>query len=109
VLLRGHLPGTRRRIGKVEMYEQGRFFTFTGDHVAAQWATRMRNEYAALDTSYRKYPLGQLVGRYMRAISFEGKAENTRLSYSPSCACSCSSSATWRRSSLWAWISCTSS
>jgi integrase len=50
---------------------------------AAQWAARMRDEYAALDKSYRQYPLGQLVGRYMRAISFEGKAENTRISYEP--------------------------
>jgi hypothetical protein len=43
----------------------------------------MRAEYAQMDKSYRKYPLGQLVGRYMRAIQFEDKAENTRLSYEP--------------------------
>ncbi|WP_121820069.1 phage NrS-1 polymerase family protein [Halostella salina] len=34
VLLRGTLPGERNRRGGVEIYEDARFFTVTGDHVA---------------------------------------------------------------------------
>jgi integrase len=51
--------------------------------IEAPWAAMMRQELAQMDKSYRKYPLGQLVGRFMRAIQFEGKAENTRISYEP--------------------------
>jgi primase-polymerase (primpol)-like protein len=34
IILRGTLPGTRRRTGKVEMYQDGRYFCITGCHVA---------------------------------------------------------------------------
>jgi primase-polymerase (primpol)-like protein len=33
VILRGRLPGSRRRRGKVELNDQGRFFCMTGEHV----------------------------------------------------------------------------
>jgi hypothetical protein len=45
----------------------------------AQWAERMREDDATLDKTYRKYPLGELVGRFMRAIASEDKAENTKI------------------------------
>lgn len=34
VILRGELPPGRNRSGKIEMYDSGRFFTVTGDHVS---------------------------------------------------------------------------
>lgn len=34
VLLRGELPAGSRRKGRVEMYDRGRYFTVTGEHVA---------------------------------------------------------------------------
>ncbi len=34
VITRGHLPPGRRRKGDLEMYDSGRFFTVTGDHMA---------------------------------------------------------------------------
>ena len=34
ILLRGTLPPGRRRIGSIEMYSEGRYFTVTGRHVA---------------------------------------------------------------------------
>lgn len=33
------------------------------------------------DKSYRAYPLGQVVGQYMRALRFEGKADNSLNAY----------------------------
>jgi putative DNA primase/helicase len=33
VILRGRLPGSRRRKGQVEMYDQRRFFAMTGEHI----------------------------------------------------------------------------
>ncbi|MEK3788066.1 phage NrS-1 polymerase family protein [Paenibacillus sp. FSL K6-1230] len=34
IIVKGRIPGPRNRTGKFEMYEQGRFFVITGDHVA---------------------------------------------------------------------------
>ena len=33
IIIKGKLPSTGRRKGKVEMYEEGRYFTFTGQHI----------------------------------------------------------------------------
>lgn len=33
IIVRGHLPGKKRRKGLFECYETGRFFTFTGNHL----------------------------------------------------------------------------
>lgn len=33
IIVEGSLPGNRNRTGNYEMYDQGRFFTFTGDHL----------------------------------------------------------------------------
>lgn len=33
VLIQAKVPGARRRKGKIEMYDSGRYFTITGDHV----------------------------------------------------------------------------
>lgn len=33
VIVRGQIPGKRNRTGSVEMYDHGRYFCFTGDHV----------------------------------------------------------------------------
>ncbi|NMO97453.1 DUF3987 domain-containing protein [Paenibacillus lemnae] len=33
VIVKGRIPGPKNRTGKFEMYEQGRFFVVTGDHV----------------------------------------------------------------------------
>jgi hypothetical protein len=39
VLLRAAVPGDRHRNGKVEMYDQGRYFCVTGEHVVGQPVT----------------------------------------------------------------------
>jgi integrase len=46
-----------------------------------QWAAQARVESVVLDKSYRAYPLGELVGRYMRTLRFEGAKRNTLESY----------------------------
>lgn len=33
ILLKGKLPGSGRKVGKLEIYDQGRFFTVTGNHL----------------------------------------------------------------------------
>lgn len=46
-----------------------------------EWAAKMRAESVVRDKSYRRYPIGQEVGHYMRALAVERKAPSTRDSY----------------------------
>jgi integrase len=46
-----------------------------------QWTAKMRVERAVKDKSYRRFPIGQEVGRFLRAKRIEGCAENTLKSY----------------------------
>lgn len=39
IIIRGKLPGDRKRMGRVEMYEQGRYFIMTGNLLAGSPAT----------------------------------------------------------------------
>jgi hypothetical protein len=48
---------------------------------AEQWAQRMRADYAAVDKSYRRFPLGEDVGRFLRAKRVEGAKPNTLVTY----------------------------
>jgi primase-polymerase (primpol)-like protein len=52
VVLRGRLPGARRRRSGVEMYESRRFFTMTGVHVAGT-PTTIEDRQAELEEFYR--------------------------------------------------------
>jgi putative DNA primase/helicase len=54
VLARGTLPPGRRRRGKVEMYDGGRFFTVTGRHVAGTPRT-IEERTAALAALHARY------------------------------------------------------
>lgn len=51
VLLRGAVPGDRSRRGDVEVYDDARFFTMTGDHVDGT-PTTVESRQAALDAVY---------------------------------------------------------
>lgn len=46
-----------------------------------QWAERMRTEREVKDKTYRKWPIGQEVGRFLRTKRLEGCQANTLLSY----------------------------
>jgi integrase/recombinase XerC len=48
---------------------------------AEQWTRRMRADYATVDKSYRRYPLGEDVGRFLRAKRVEGAKPNTIATY----------------------------
>jgi len=54
VLVQGDFPGDRCRNGPVEMYDSGRFFTVTGDHVPGTPST-VYDRSAALAEVYRDY------------------------------------------------------
>ena len=47
----------------------------------AEWVAKNRDEYAVRDKSYRRYELGQEVGRFIRTMRTERKAKATRDSY----------------------------
>jgi hypothetical protein len=48
---------------------------------AAEWAAQTRAELDVKDKSYRRYPLGQEVGRFLRSLRVERRAQATRDSY----------------------------
>ena len=48
---------------------------------AAEWAAQARAELDVKDKSYRRYPLGEDVGRFLRAPRVERRSVNTRESY----------------------------
>lgn len=48
---------------------------------AGEWAVRQRAELEMKDKSYRRYPLGEEVGRFLRALRVERRSVNTRESY----------------------------
>jgi integrase/recombinase XerC len=47
----------------------------------AEWAAQYRAEYEVPDKSYRRFPLGEDVGRYLRAKRVEGAKPNTIVTY----------------------------
>jgi integrase/recombinase XerC len=47
----------------------------------AEWAAQYRADYSVPDKAYRRYELGQEVGRYLRAKRVEGTATSTLLAY----------------------------
>jgi integrase/recombinase XerC len=47
----------------------------------AEWAAQYRAEYEVRDKSYRRFPLGEDVGRFLRALRVDGRAKNTTDSY----------------------------
>ena len=51
-IIKGKIPGTRRRNGNFEMYPQGRFFTVTGNHIEGTPAT-VESRQQEIDTLYR--------------------------------------------------------
>ena len=51
-IVKGKIPGPRRRNGNVEMYTEGRFFTVTGDHIEGTPAT-VESRQQEIDTLYR--------------------------------------------------------
>jgi putative DNA primase/helicase len=51
VLLKARLPGTRRRKDRVEMYDQGRYFAMTGDHIEGT-PTTIEERQAELEAVY---------------------------------------------------------
>ncbi|MDQ2055285.1 hypothetical protein [Halobellus sp. H-GB7] len=54
VLVQGELPDGRNRKGTIEMYDSGRFFTVTGDHVA-ETPTAVATRQDALAAVHREY------------------------------------------------------
>ncbi|WP_135820889.1 phage NrS-1 polymerase family protein [Halostella litorea] len=54
VLVRGRLPGERNRSGDIELYEDARYFTVTGDHVAGTPET-VELRTTELETVYAEY------------------------------------------------------
>jgi putative DNA primase/helicase len=53
IFLRGKLPGSRNRKDRIEMYDQARFFTVTGQHVA-DTPTTVEERQQALEELYRQ-------------------------------------------------------
>jgi len=53
VIVEGAIPGERSRLGRVEMYDAGRYFTMTGHRLPGTPAT-VEPRQAALDTFYRQ-------------------------------------------------------
>jgi integrase/recombinase XerC len=47
----------------------------------AEWAAHYRADYAMPDKSYRRFPLGEDVGRFLRAKRVEGAKPNTIVTY----------------------------
>ena len=75
VYLKGTLPAGKRRKGKIEMYETGRFFTLTGEHLTDTPATieHRTGELAALHTSCVADPVSppvQILRREQTRSSF---------------------------------------
>src|SRR5699024_9840270 len=54
IILKGTVPGKRRRKDSVEMYDSGRFFTMTGDSLGKYNSINQPNE-DALKRIYNKY------------------------------------------------------
>src|SRR6266542_4348462 len=47
----------------------------------SEWAARLRSERKVKDKSYRRFPLGEEVGHFLRSKRVEGCKQNTLLSY----------------------------
>lgn len=54
ILLKGRVPGTRRRKDNVEMYDQGRFFTMTGESLG-KYSSINEPDAKAIQRVYKKY------------------------------------------------------
>lgn len=53
VLIKGKIPGNRRRKGNLEMYQKGRYFTVTGEHIKRTPGEITSNQ-EAIDSLYKK-------------------------------------------------------
>src|SRR5699024_3177252 len=54
IILKGSIPGERRRKGNVEMYDSGRFFTMTGNTLGKYTHINRASE-SAIERIYKKY------------------------------------------------------
>lgn len=66
VLLRGELPAGSRRKGRVEMYDRGRYFTVTGEHLAG----------APEEIQAREAELWAVHAKVFGAVEISSKAES---------------------------------
>ncbi len=78
VLVRARVPGPRRRKGQVEMYDAGRFFAMTGDHIEGT-PTTVEERQAELEAIYAAiFPAGQEISPdddWSSATGLEGDDE----------------------------------